>query len=314
MMCYECDNLLWGCDTDPDHLARCEPGTTMCYAKMYGRTGIEQYERGCLPKGGRHWKECMVEQSNKCFTCFGSGCNHMPLLTPSTLRCIQCEGEACDKAMEGERCLIPDTIFGPAMCVSKYVDHGKDIELKDCWNAIYKKTAGFKRHLHYTCLGQMCNFQKDDVLERCIEYRGHAYKYKPKLRMCMAGSFPERYSKFMGCYRDISGKYSLVKSMGHTLLAPLDPQLPISCGSAATRTVPPVKLRDVRSRPIAKCATETCAMTWIFTTRTLAMAPITPLKSASTLIQCVSCIRVSIQFQSSNPQMILFTRRMHCHS
>lgn len=220
MMCYDCHAHDAGCDKDPDDMARCEPGTTMCFVKM-NHTDIEQI-RGCLPKGGRYWDECMVKQSNECFTCFGSACNHMPLDTPSTLHCIQCKGKACESAEVGERCLIKDTLFGPAMCVSKYLDHGKDIELKACWNAISKSAAGSKRHLHYTCIGQMCNFQKDDVLERCIEYRGHVNKYKPKTRMCMAGSFPQRFSKFMGCHRNISGEYSLFRSMGHshTPLAP----------------------------------------------------------------------------------------------
>lgn len=210
-MCYDCHNLMWGCDNKPDHLARCGPGTKMCYVIMAGRMGIEQYERGCLTPNGRKWKECMVEQSNKCFMCFGSGCNHMELLPKSKLECIQCEGDSCKTAIQGERCVYPDTIFGPAMCVSRYMDSGQAVDIKTCWSAIYKKEAGFNRELHFTCVGQMCNYQNESALARCLQFNmGWGAPYKPKIVMCYKGEPPDRWTLFMGCYRDYMGTYRVI--------------------------------------------------------------------------------------------------------
>lgn len=203
-MCYECHNLVIGCDYNPDSLVRCSAGTKMCFVTMAGRTGVEQYERGCLSPHGRKWYQCMVLQEKNCFTCYGTGCNHMELFTPSKLHCIQCSGKECDNAIVGERCNLVDTIFGPSMCVSKYAENGMVVDFKGCYNSIYKKAADFQRHLHFTCTGQMCNFQKVDALQRCIHYNGYFHTYRRTVRLCYAGQAPQRFSMFMGCYRDVS--------------------------------------------------------------------------------------------------------------
>lgn len=192
----------------------------MCYVIMSGRTGIENYERGCLTPNGRKWTECMVEQSNKCFMCFGSACNHMKLLHDSKLECIQCEGDSCKTAVTGERCTIPDTILGPAMCVSRYKDSGKAVDIKTCWNAIYKKESGFNRELHFTCVGNMCNYQNEDALVRCLQFNKGTTdtSYKPERVMCNKGDPPHRWSYFPGCYRDYRRMYRVIFCVGLKLL------------------------------------------------------------------------------------------------
>lgn len=174
----------------------------MCFVRIFSRSF---YQRGCVsPKDVKQWAEYTNDQHNLYFSCYGSNCNNMDIVSErSDLYCVKCRGSECNQIKEAERCLLGDIPLGPTLCYTRYDEQGRTIEEKDCYNTVRRNTWHYKDHKeqYFPCANSMCNYLNEKALSRCVDFNDFIYKYdQRKMKKCYGNKAPYQNSSMEGCF------------------------------------------------------------------------------------------------------------------